>query len=99
MSITIMFVILMVVIVAISMMYLWTWINILLLEMANAVTFITLKCAILTKGTVVTTLEKLMGSAMTSTTTEFAIMMEETAALEKRTQLVVLNANVSMFLT
>ena len=54
----------------------------MVLEMLNALSFITLKSAILTKGTVATTLEYLMGSVMTPTTTEFAVMMEETVALE-----------------
>ena len=44
--------------------------------------FITLKCAIMTKGIVVTPLELLMGYVMTQTIIEFAIMMEETAALD-----------------
>ena len=73
MSITIMFVILMVVIAAI---------RIHILEMISAVSFITLKCVIMTKGIVVTALELLMGSVMTQTIIEFAIMMEETAALD-----------------
>ena len=77
MSITIMFVILMVVIVATCMN-----IIIILLEMMYAASFITLKCAIMTKGIVVTPLELLMGYVMTQTITEFAIMMEETAALD-----------------
>ena len=77
MSITIMFVILMVVIAAIKF-------GIIMLEIIDAASFITLKCAIMTKGIVVTTLEFLMGSVMTQTITEFAIMMEETAALDLR---------------
>ena len=72
-AITIMFVILMVVIVAIEIPR---------LEMVSAATFITLKCAIMTKGIVVTVLELLMGYVMTQTITDFAIMMEETAALD-----------------
>ena len=75
-AITIMFVILMVVIVAIEIPR---------LEMVSAATFITLKCAIMTKGIVVTVLELLMGYVMTQTITDFAIMMEETAALDTRT--------------
>ena len=74
MSITIMFVILMVVIAAICPS--------LLLEMMFAISFITLKCAIMTKGIVVTALELLMGYVMTQTITGFAIMMEVTAALD-----------------
>ena len=54
------------------------------LEMPGVLTFITLKCAIMTKGIVVTTQELLMGSVMTQTITEFATMMEETAALDLR---------------
>ena len=54
------------------------------LEMVVVLTFTTLKCAIMTKGIVVTTQELLMGYVMTQTITEFAIMMEETAALELR---------------
>ena len=76
MSITIMFVILMVVIAAIKNQ------RGILLEMISAASFITLKCAIMTKGSVVTALELLMGYVMTQTITEFAIMMEETAALD-----------------
>ena len=72
MSITIMLVILMVVIAAI-------WIH--GLEMIDAMsTIIILKCAIMTKGIVVTAIELLTGSVMTQTITEFVIMMEETAA-------------------
>ena len=74
MSITIMLVILMVVIAAILIHG---------LEMIDAsFTIITLKCAIMTKGIVVTAIELLTGSVMTQTITEFVIMMEETAALD-----------------
>ena len=85
MSITIMFVILMVVIAA-------TYMNIhpqilihmclIVSEMISAASFITLKCAIMTKGIVVTPLKLLMGYVMTQTITEFVIMMEEIAALD-----------------
>ena len=71
---------------------------IILLVMENAATFITLKCAILTKGIVVTTLELLMGSVMTQTITEFAIMMEETAALDLRILIAALCATALMSL-
>ena len=77
MSITIMFVILMVVIAAINI-----HISLVLLEIISAASFITLKCAIMTKGIVATPLELLMGYVMTQTITEFATMMEETAALD-----------------
>ena len=77
MSITIMFVILMVVIAAIKI-----HIYLVLLEIISAASFITLKCAIMTKGIVVTAIELLTGSVMTQTITEFVIMMEETAALD-----------------
>ena len=77
MSITIMFVILMVVIVATCMN-----IIIILLEMMYAASFITLKCAIMTKGIVVTTLELLMESVMTETIIDSVNLMEETAALD-----------------
>ena len=79
MLITIMFVILMVVIAAI-----YIYLTLILLEIISAASFITLKCAIMTKRIVVTTIELLMGSVMTQTITEFAIMMEETAALDLR---------------
>ena len=80
MLITIMFVILMVVIAAINIPILHS--SLTSLEMPGVLTFITLKCAIMTKGIVVTTQELLMGSVMTQTITEFATMMEETAALD-----------------
>ena len=76
MSITIMFVILMVVIVAMK------FLMFIMLEMLNVLFFTTLKCVTMTKGIVVTPLELLMGYVMTQTITEFAIMMEETAALD-----------------
>ena len=72
-----MFVILMVVIAAMKI-----HLMLLKLEMVNVITFITLKCAIMTKGIVAPTLELLMGYVMTQTITGFAIMMEETAALD-----------------
>ena len=71
-----MFVILMVVIAAMEFIGMKLW------EMVSAATFITLKCAILTKVIVVTPLELLMGYVMTQTIIEFAIMTEETAALD-----------------
>ena len=79
-ALTIMFVILMVVIAAINIPILHS--SLTSLEMPGVLTFITLKCAIMTKGIVVTTQELLMGSVMTQTITEFAIMMEETVALD-----------------
>ena len=79
-ALTIMFVILMVVIAAINIPILHS--SLTSLEMPGVLTFITLKCAIMTKGIVVTTQELLMGSVMTQTITEFATMMEETAALD-----------------
>ena len=91
MSITIMFVILMVVI---AVMKIHGLIRILL-EMVSAATFITLKCAIMTKGIVVTAIELLTGSVMTQTITEFVIMMEEIAALEILIQVVVLSVHAS----
>ena len=93
MSITIMFVILMVVI-AVMKVHIYIIIGSMLLEMISAATFITLKCVIMTKGIVVTAIELLTGSVMTLTITEFAIMMGEIAALEIRIQHVVLSANV-----
>ena len=90
MSITIMFVILMVVIVAMNIMMF------IVLEMLNVLSFTTLKCAIMTKGIVVTPLELLMGYVMTQTITEFAIMMEETAALDRRTLVAALCVTVLM---
>ena len=47
-----------------------------------AASFITLKCAIMTKGIVVTTLELLMESVMTETIIDSVNLMEATAALD-----------------
>ena len=54
----------------------------ILLEMLNVLSFTTLKCAIMTKGIVVTTLELLMESVMTETIIDSVNLMEETAALD-----------------
>ena len=77
MLITIMFVILMVVIAA-----MYIYLTLILLEIISAASFITLKCAIMTKGIVVTTLELLMESVMTETIIDSVNLMEETAALD-----------------
>ena len=89
MSITIMFVFLMVVIVAIDIH------GKVKLEMVNVMTFTTLKCAVTTKEIAVSTLKLAMAFVTTPTTTESVIMMEEIAALEILIQVVVLSVHAS----
>ena len=84
-STTTMFVILMVVIVATN--------SIQILEIFAAIIFTTLKCAILIKEIVATIQELVMAFVMTTTITDFAVLMEETAALETRILVNVLLAN------
>ena len=80
MSITIMFVILMVVIVATNSYQGQAKI----LEIFTAIIFSTLKCAILIKEIVATIQELVMAFVMTLTITDSAVLMEEIAALETR---------------
>ena len=84
-STTTMFVILMVVIVATN--------SIQILEIFTAIIFTTLKCAILIKEIVATIQELVMAFVMTTTITDFAVLMEEIAVLETRILVNVLLAN------
>ena len=88
-STTTMFVILMVVIVATNSYQGQAKI----LEIFTAIIFSTLKCAILIKEIVATIQELVMAFVMTQTITDFAVLMEETAALETRILVNVLLAN------